>query len=95
MINDSFETANKICNRKSASRRRDLDRPAWIAIAILVFAGCLNFASTDRARAQEAQTISCERKCTNVKNKCHNDGGTDEMCDYDYKVCKKDCSEQK
>jgi hypothetical protein len=95
MINDSFETANKICNRKSASRRRDLDRPPWMAIAILAFVGCLNFASTDRARAQDAQTISCERKCTNVENKCHNEGGTDEMCAYDKKECLQKCSEPK
>jgi len=95
MINDSFETANKICNRKSVARRRGFDRLAWMAIAILAFAGCLNFASLDRARAQEAQTMSCEDKCTHQKKVCLYNGSSPELCDYDYKVCVKACSEQK
>jgi hypothetical protein len=93
VINDSFETASMICNGESISRRSV--RAAGVTIASLAFVGCLNFASTERVRAQEAQSVSCERKCTNVENKCHNDGGTDEMCAYDKKECLEKCSEPK
>jgi hypothetical protein len=96
VIKDSFETSGNICYRASASRRLirlALYRPARVAIAILAFVGCLNFASTERARAQEP--MSCKDKCQSVENLCHNQGGTDEMCAYDKKECLEKCDEKK
>jgi flagellar basal body-associated protein FliL len=97
MINDSFETASNNCNRESTSRRRVrlVLLQVWVVIAILAVVGYLNFASADRARAQEAETMSCKEKCTHQEKVCLYNGGSEEMCDYDYKVCKKACDEQK
>jgi hypothetical protein len=96
VINDSFETVSMICNGESISRSRVrlvLARAAWVTIASLAFVGCLNFASTDRARAQES--MSCKDKCRHEQKVCVYNGSSEELCDYDYKQCVKACDEQK
>jgi hypothetical protein len=95
VINHSFVAASNICNRESTFRgpvRLVLNRAAWAAIAILAFVGCLNFASTDHARAQE--TRSCTDQCYHEEKVCVYNGGSDDMCKYDRKECLKKCSEQ-
>jgi hypothetical protein len=92
----NFETASINFNGESISRRRVRlvsNLPAWAAIAILAFVGCLNFASTDRARAQES--MSCKDKCRHEQKVCLYNGSSEELCDYDYKQCVKACDEQK
>jgi len=91
VIKDSFETSGNICYRASASCRFIR---LVLASAVVAF-GCLNFASIERARAEQAQTLSCKDKCQSVENACHNQGGTDEMCAYDKKECLEKCDEKK
>ena len=96
MSNETFETVNKVSSRASASLGRIrlvLYRPAWVAVAILAFAGCLNFAGAGRAQAQES--MSCEDKCTHQRKVCEYNGSSPELCKYDYNECVKKCSEQK
>jgi hypothetical protein len=82
MINVSIESIAKICS------------PAKAAALLLSVAGCLYFASMDRARAQES-SVSCEEKCSIDQKQCIYNGSSEELCDYDYKMCKKACSEKK
>jgi hypothetical protein len=99
VINDSFQTASMICNGESISRRRVrlvLARAAWVTIAILAFAGCLNFASVVRAQVQEStKGMTCEELCTHKKKVCEYQGSSPELCKYDYNECIKACSEKK
>jgi len=80
MINISIESIAKSCG------------PAKAAVLIFAVAGCLNFASMNRARAQE---VSCEEKCSIEQKQCIYNQSSEELCDYDYKMCKKACSEKK
>jgi hypothetical protein len=94
--NETFETVNTVKSRASASLGRIrlvLYRPAWVAVAILAFAGCLNFASAGRAQAQES--MSCEDKCTHQRKVCEYNGSSPELCKYDYNECVKACTEKK
>jgi hypothetical protein len=80
MINVSIDSITKISG------------PAKAAVLIFAVAGCVTFASIDRARAQE---VSCEEKCSTDEKQCLYNGSSEELCDYDYKMCKKACSEKK
>jgi hypothetical protein len=94
MINVSFEAARNICGRESAPPNRIrlvFNRPAWVAITILAFVGCLNFAGVGRASAQEAQAVSCEEKCSIEQKQCLDSQQTEDLCGYDYKQCAKAC----
>lgn len=68
--------------------------PAKAALFIFAVAGCLSFAAIDRARAQES-SVSCEEKCSTDEKQCIYNGSSEELCDYDYKMCKKACAEKK
>lgn len=81
MNNVSIESIAKICS------------PAKAAALLLAVAGCLYFASMDRTRAQES-SVSCEEKCSIDQKQCIYNGSSEELCDYDYKMCKKACSEK-
>ncbi len=97
-MNDSFETVGNVCKRESALRgftQLVVDRPVWTAFAILAFVGCVSFVSTERAQAQEAQSVSCEDKCYHDKKVCLYNQSSPELCDYDYKQCKAACAEKK
>ncbi|MBO0733596.1 MAG: hypothetical protein J2P49_04620 [Methylocapsa sp.] len=64
---------------------------ATAAGVIFAFAG---FSWTTRAHAQE-DIASCEDKCSNDQKQCIHNESSEELCDYDYKMCKKACSEKK
>ncbi len=82
MINMSSESFAKISG------------PAKAAALMFAVAGCLNFAAVDRARAQESSP-SCEEKCSIEQKQCIYNQSSEELCDYDYKMCKKACAEKK
>lgn len=64
--------------------------PLTMTMAILMLAGCLNIASS--AHAQTAtDPASCLENCDKEQAKCPELGTTEEMCEYDYKQCKKAC----
>jgi hypothetical protein len=97
--NETFEPVNTVKSRASASLGRVrlvLYRPAWVAVAILAFAGCLNFASAGRAQVEEStQGMNCEQKCTHQRKVCEYSGSSPELCKYDYNQCVKACTEKK
>lgn len=70
----------------------------WLLFAIMaapaVFA-VTGFNVTTRAYAQEQDTASCEDKCSKDQKQCIYNESSEELCDYDYKMCKKACSEKK
>lgn len=82
MNNVSTESIAKICS------------PAKAAAFLITVAGCLSFASMNRAHAQES-SVSCEEKCSVEQKQCLYNGSSEELCDYDYKMCTKACSEKK
>jgi hypothetical protein len=82
MINVSIESIAKICS------------PVKAAALLLAVGSCLSFASLNRAHAQES-SVSCEEKCSIDQKQCLYNGSSEELCDYDYKMCKKACSEKK
>jgi hypothetical protein len=97
--NETFEPVNTVKSRASTSLGRVrlvLFRPAWIAVATLAFAGCLNFASVGRAQVEEStKGMTCEELCTHKKKVCAYQGSSPELCKYDYNECVKACSEKK
>ena len=81
MINISIEHIARSCS------------PAKAAALLLAVAGCLYFAGMNRTHAQES--VSCEDKCSIEQKQCIHNQSSEELCDYDYKMCKKSCSETK
>lgn len=64
-----------------------------VAAAVLMLAG---LSVTSRAYAQASQDVAaCTEKCKADETKCLNDQGSEEMCDYDFKGCKKACGDTK
>jgi hypothetical protein len=62
--------------------------------AALMFAGFSgNFHLTTAAFAQQSQA-ECLAKCDADEQKCLDAQSSEEMCDYDKKMCKKACQQQ-
>jgi hypothetical protein len=61
--------------------------------AILTLA---SFNVTTRAYAQSEEDVaSCVDKCSKDQKQCIYNQSSEELCDYDYKMCKKACNEKK
>lgn len=69
------------------------DHPVAAAAALLLLASGFNPAS--RAYAQAAQSpADCVEKCKADAKQCLHDGSSEELCDYDSKLCQKACGEK-
>ncbi|GEM_PF-2407756 len=75
-----------------------LSRQIKLSTAVLTFAGFMfagSFTVTPRAFAEEkVSPADCAAKCDADEKKCLDAQSSEELCDYDKKMCKKACGEQ-
>lgn len=68
--------------------------PAAVAAAILILASGFNM--TSRAYAQPAESpADCVANCKAEAKQCIHNGSSEELCEYDDKMCQKACTESK
>ena len=77
--------------------------PAWllknrqirVIAAAFMFAGFAgNLSLTTAAFAQQQSPADCAAKCDADEKQCLDNQSSEELCDYDKKMCKKACAQQ-
>jgi hypothetical protein len=85
-------------DRPNSSRWRFVrglsDHQIKLAAAILMLAG-FNVTAGAYAQTSQESVASCVEKCSGDEKQCIQNGSSEELCDYDFKMCKKACSENK
>jgi hypothetical protein len=66
---------------------------AILMLAGLMFTGGLKVTPSAFAQAQQTQA-ECIAKCDADEKQCLNNQSSEELCDYDKKMCKKACGQQ-
>jgi hypothetical protein len=67
---------------------------AILMFAGLMFAGCLKVIPSAFAQTSQETQAECTAKCDADEKKCLDAQSSEELCDYDKKMCKKACGQQ-
>jgi hypothetical protein len=82
-------------HKQLGGSRSQFKRPLFATMAAAAILALAGFNLTTRAYAQEQDVASCEDKCSKDEKQCIYNQSSEELCDYDYKMCKKACNEKK
>jgi hypothetical protein len=67
---------------------------AILMFAGLMFAGCLKVIPSAFAQTDQQTQAQCFAKCDADEKQCIYNQSSEELCDYDKKMCKKACPQQ-